>query len=89
MIDKEGRIDNKSDLEIYFSLALSKYPNLYFQFFDVLTGTDSVIISYRSIDQRIAAEFMQFDENGKINFVRAHFIQHVNRSIACNIINFS
>jgi len=73
MMDKEGKIDNKSDLRIYFSLALSKYPNLYFQLFDVLTGIDSIIILYRSVDQQIAAEYMQLDEKGKIKFVRAHY----------------
>jgi hypothetical protein len=73
MLDKEGKIDNRSDLKIYFSLALSKYPNLYFQFFDVLTGVDSVIIFYRSVNQKIAAEYMQFNQKGKINFVRAHY----------------
>jgi maltose-binding protein MalE len=73
MIDQNGKIDNKSDLGIYFSIALSKYPELCFQFKRVYTGAQSILISYKSVNSKLAAEYVRFDKNGKINFVSAHY----------------
>ena len=68
-----GKITNKNDLKTYFSVALTKYPDLHFQLLDFLVSVDSLIIYYRSVNDLIAAEFFQFDEHGKVTKVMAHY----------------
>jgi len=68
-----GLITEKSDLQKYFEKGLAAYPDLNFELHDALAGTDSLVLYYTSINNRKSAELMQFDEEGKVNFVRAHY----------------
>jgi hypothetical protein len=72
-INPEGVLKRKSELEAYFKKGLALYPDLFFDLHEVLTGTDSVILYYTGINKRKSAEFMQFDAEGKVKFVRAHY----------------
>ena len=72
-INKEGKISNKHDLQEYFSKALQKYPNLHFELHHELQGVNSVILYYKSINNTLSAEYMEFDNLGKVNKVRAHY----------------
>lgn len=72
-VNQEGMITNKADLQAYFEKGLAAYPDLFFSLHEVLEGTGSVILYYTSINDKKSAEFMQFDQEGKINFVRAHY----------------
>ena len=69
-----GKITNKNDLRKYFARGLEKYPNLHFQLIDIFTSVDSLIIHYKTINDSIAAEFFQFDQNGKVIKVYAHYL---------------
>ena len=72
-INETGLITEKEILGNYFRKGLQAYPDLHFQFHEVLAGTDSIVIYYTSINNRKSAELMQFDDQGKVNFVRAHY----------------
>lgn len=72
-VNQEGVLRNKTELREYFQKALALYPDLFFDLHEVLSGTNSVILYYTSINNKKSAEFMQFDEAGKVNFVRAHY----------------
>lgn len=74
-INEEGLIDSKSELETYFSKALSVYSDLHFELYEVLSGASSVILCYKSVNNRMAAELMQLDAEGKISLVKAHYNQ--------------
>lgn len=72
-VNQEGVLKNKTELRDYFEKALALYPDLFFDLHEVLSGTNSVILYYTSINKKKAAEFMKFDETGKVNFVMAHY----------------
>lgn len=74
-MNEEGRIDSKAALEVYFSKALTVYPDLHFELYEVLSGAGSVVLYYKSVNGRLAAEFMEIDAAGKICLVKAHYNQ--------------
>ncbi|MCF0070049.1 nuclear transport factor 2 family protein [Dyadobacter sp. CY261] len=69
----EGVITDKAELEKYFSKALDIYTDLYFDLQEVLVGANSLILYYKSVSNRMAAELMELDEAGKIILVNAHY----------------
>ena len=72
-INPEGTIKNKTDLKEYFLKGLTAYPGLHFNLHKVLSGKDSVVLYYESINQTMSAEFMQLNSDGKVTVVRAHY----------------
>lgn len=60
-----GVITGKADLKKYFTVGLSKYPDLHFQFHSLFTGVNTVLICYTSVNQRMAAELFELNEEGK------------------------
>ena len=72
-MNDQGVITQKDELEKYFGKALSIYTDLHFELREVLTGADSVILYYKSVSNRMAAEMMELDESGKISLVKAHY----------------
>lgn len=72
-MNEEGVITRKDELEKYFGKALGIYTDLHFELRQVLSGADSVILYYKSVSDRMAAEMMELDESGKISLVKAHY----------------
>lgn len=72
-MNAEGVITKKGELEAYFAKALGIYADLHFELHQVLTGAGSVILYYKSVGNRMAAEMMELDESGKISLVKAHY----------------
>lgn len=72
-MNAEGVISDKNELEKYFGKALGIYTDLHFELTEVLAGADSVILYYRSVNNRMAAEMMMLDKAGKISLVKAHY----------------
>ena len=68
-----GTISDKAALSNYFARALNIYPDLNFELYNVLVSVDSVVLYYKSVKEMTAAEFMQFDERGKVVKVCAHY----------------
>ena len=60
-------------LRVYFTRALNAYPDLCFTFQRVYVGADSLILEYNSVEDRLAAEMMKFDDAGLISKVYAHY----------------
>ncbi|WP_426294603.1 nuclear transport factor 2 family protein [Dyadobacter endophyticus] len=74
-MNADGVIADKQELENYFKKALDIYTDLHFELNDVLVGASSVILYYKSVSNRMAAELMELDEAGKISLVKAHYNQ--------------
>jgi len=72
-MNEQGVITRKDELEGYFGKALGIYTDLHFELREVLTGADSVILYYKSVSNRMAAEMMELDESGQISLVKAHY----------------
>lgn len=68
-----GQIRNLNDLRSYFLKGLEAYPSLHFELFYVLEGVKSVTLVYKSVNDMLAAEYMEINESGKVGKVRAHY----------------
>ncbi|MGQ0622003.1 MAG: nuclear transport factor 2 family protein [Panacagrimonas sp.] len=69
----DGRLLGKAAVGDYWRKALEKYPDLHFDLIDVLVGADSVVLYYRSIGGRMAAEIFVLDTAGRIASAAAHY----------------
>lgn len=71
--DPSGTVRGKERLRTYFAKGLAAYPDLKFELLEVLTGVESLVVSYRSVKSTPAAEGMSLDKQGKIERVMAHY----------------
>lgn len=71
--NKEGVINNKATLRSYFAKGLEVYPDLHFELIKILEGLNSVVLYYKSINNRHTAEYMELNDAGKVCAVRAHY----------------
>jgi hypothetical protein len=71
--NETGRITTKADLRRYFQLGLDAYPTLHFTRHQVFAGVDTLVIHYTSVNNRLAAEVFQLDEQGKARNVFCHY----------------
>lgn len=60
-------------LRDYFGRALSVFPDLRFELYQVLEGAESVVLYYRSVRGLFAAETMELNREGKVRRVLAHY----------------
>lgn len=75
-VNEEGSINDKQSLRTYFEKGLEKYPDLTFELYHELHGVNSMVLVYRSVNKSIAAEYMELNNEGKIQRVRAHYHWH-------------
>jgi hypothetical protein len=61
----KGVIQNKTDLKKYFEIGLKAYPNLHFKFHHCLVGINTLVIYYTSVNNKLAAEVFELNENNK------------------------
>lgn len=72
-VNEQGTITDKEELKNYFSKALQKYPDLKFELHYVLSGVNSLVLYYKSINNMFAAEYMELNNEGKVTRVKAHY----------------
>jgi hypothetical protein len=70
---QDGRLTGKEKLRAYISTGLERFPDLKFEPFALLTGSESVVLYYRSVEERLSAEMMLFDSAGLVREVFAHY----------------
>jgi len=68
-----GSVQGKSALREYFKLGLEAYPDLHFEFLDVMRGLSSLVICYINQKGTKTAEFMELREGGKVVRVVANY----------------
>lgn len=69
----DGTIRGKAALRDYFARGLRAYPSLRFDFIRLYPGVRSCVLEYRSVNGLFSAELMEFDEQGKVCHVFAHY----------------
>lgn len=62
-----GEVVGLQALRAYWTLALSRQPDLHFEVTEVFAGHDTVVITYRNHKGILAAETLQFRENGLVD----------------------
>ena len=71
----DGKIIGKENLRAHFLKGLDLAPNLYFEFIDMLSGTDGITIIYKRETGALVADVAVLDENGKATLVKAYYGQ--------------
>ena len=71
--DPTGIVRGKEAVRDYFSKGLTKYPNLIFHLRKVFLGLGSVTVYYESVNDLMAAETMEIDDQRLIVRVLAHY----------------
>ncbi|MVM33301.1 nuclear transport factor 2 family protein [Spirosoma sp. HMF4905] len=71
--NESGCITSKRDLERYFQLSLATYLNLHFTLHNVFVGIDTLAIYYTSVNDRLACEVFQLNEQGKAAIIYCHY----------------
>ncbi|MET3875711.1 nuclear transport factor 2 family protein [Chitinophaga sp. OAE865] len=71
--DPTGRIQGKEQLRAYFNRGLEAYPDLHFELYHILEGVNSIVLYYKSINDKLSAELMVINEKGLVIEVRAHY----------------
>ncbi len=69
----DGILHGSEAVRSYVQRALETYPDLQFSLWGVFSGVDSVVVRYQSVNKLTAAEFFQFNSEGKIARVVAHY----------------
>ena len=69
----ESVLRGKAALRDYFARGLQAYPKLRFDFIRVYAGVQSCVVEYHSVNGMRTAELMEFDEQGKVRRVLAHY----------------
>jgi len=69
----ESSVRGKTALREYFERGLQAYPTLRFEFVRLYPGVRSCVVEYHSINNLRTAEMMEFDEQGKVRRVLAHY----------------
>ena len=69
----EGVVRGKASLRDYFARGLKEFPRLQFNLIRIYSGVRSCVLEYRSVNNLRTAEMMDFDEQGRIRRVVAHY----------------
>ncbi len=69
----DGAVRGLPALRDYFAAALETYPELHFELFGAVAGTNSVAVHYRSVGGREAIEVMELDTDGRVARATAHY----------------
>lgn len=73
MNEPSGCLKGKERVSEYWTKALNRYPDLFFEKLHVLTGAESVTIIYKGV-RGLSAEVFHFSGNGKVSKAYAHYV---------------
>lgn len=71
--EPSGTLKGKDNVRAYWSKALERLPDLYFELIEVLVSVDSITIYYHAVLGKRAAEVLFFDNNHKVRRGLAHY----------------
>lgn len=77
-----GMLYGKEAVKDYFVKGIKAYPKLRFELQNIFTGTDSIILEYKSINDLLAAEMFELNDKGLAVRVRCHYLSVDNGPVA-------
>jgi ketosteroid isomerase-like protein len=66
----EGKLSGKDALENHFRKAFEEFPTMKITLRKLLQGTDGVLLVYERENGKMMADFVQFNDQGKVSEVR-------------------
>ena len=69
----ESTVRGKAALRDYFARGLKAFPTLRFELVRTYSGVHSGVMEYHSVNGLRTAELMEFDDQGKVRRVLAHY----------------
>lgn len=72
-IEPSGRLRGQKPVRAYWATALARIHDLRFKLLSVHWGVGSIVIHYENQDGRLASEWFEFGENGKVIRSAAHY----------------
>jgi ketosteroid isomerase-like protein len=72
--EPSGRLRGKKLVGAYWAKALARIHELRFKRGSVLWGVNSIVINYERQDGRLASEWFELGENGKVIRSAAHYL---------------
>jgi len=73
MNDQTGTLKGKKNVKPYWEKALERVSDLRFELIDVFVSVNSLVIYYKAVLGKRAAEILFFGEDGKVNRSIAHY----------------
>lgn len=71
--NESGMVQGAAALRDYFKRGLELYPGIHFELTDVMVGVSSIVLCYINQRGTRTAEFMEFEEQGKVLRVVANY----------------
>jgi len=71
--DASGTIKGRDAVGEYWTQTLMRVPASRFELVEVLSGVASLVVLFRTMNGRLAAQVLEFDADGKIVRGAAHF----------------
>jgi mannose-6-phosphate isomerase-like protein (cupin superfamily) len=68
-----GKLSGKAALRDHFARGLTAYPALRFEYIMLYPGVNSCVLQYRSVNDLLASETMEFNNAGQISRALAHY----------------
>lgn len=73
--NKKAKLQGKAALKDYLAKGLIAYPNLHFELKQVYIGVASVTLQYKSVNNLMAAEVFELNDQGLAIRVQCHYDQ--------------
>lgn len=73
--EPSGTLKGKDAVGRYWAVAIANMPDLNFELVDVLFSVNSIVIYYRSVLGKMAAEWFWLNEAGQVQTAISHYNQ--------------
>ena len=73
--NQTGMLQGKDNVKQYLAKGLDAYPDLQFKLLNVFLGVASVTLHYESVNNLIAAEVFEINNQGVASRVQCHYYQ--------------
>lgn len=74
--NQSGRLKGKNNVRKYLQKGLEAYPCLHFVLEHVFIGVASITLQYQSVNNLLAAEVFEFDDQGLAIRVQCHYKEY-------------
>lgn len=73
--DKTGMLRGRDSVREYLAKGLAAYPDLHFRLLHLFVGVRSLTLHYQSVNDMVAAEVFELDDQGLVVRVQCHYLQ--------------